>query len=136
MHKKKNNIDADPKYYFRANSQQHALAQSKNLYCSKRDVSTTVDMTSSRFSECGSTAILLPKKNGDTQKSVAICSILKLKLFSLCNYCERNLNGNLLVQLNSCLVRTDFLNCRNHDNLAVNLETELSKFLGNLDSTY
>ena len=26
----------------------------------QRDVSTTVDMTSTRFSECGSTAILLP----------------------------------------------------------------------------
>ena len=34
---------------FRANSQQHTRAQSKNLYCSKRDVSATVDMTSSRF---------------------------------------------------------------------------------------
>ncbi len=88
------------------------------------------------FSECVPTAILLPKKNGDTQKSVAICSILKLKLFSLSNYSERNLNGNLLVQLNSCLVRTDFLNCRNHDSLAVDLETEFSKLLGNLDSAY
>ena len=38
---------------FRTNSQQHACAQSKNLYYSKRDVFTTVDMTSSRFSECG-----------------------------------------------------------------------------------
>ena len=34
---------------FRANSQLHAFAQSKNLYYSKRDVSTTDDMTSSRF---------------------------------------------------------------------------------------
>ena len=34
---------------FRANSQQHVRAQPKNLYRSKRDVSTTVDMTSSRF---------------------------------------------------------------------------------------
>ena len=34
---------------FRANSQQHVRAQSKNLYCCKRDVSTTVDMTSLRF---------------------------------------------------------------------------------------
>ena len=34
---------------FRANSQQRTRAQSKNLYCSKRDVSATVDMTSSRF---------------------------------------------------------------------------------------
>ena len=76
------------------------------------------------------------KKNGDTQKSVAICSILKLKLFSLCNYSERNLNGYLLVQLNCCLVRTDLLNCRNEDCLAVDLETELSKLLCNLDSTY
>ena len=45
---------------FRVNSQQHVRVQSKNLYYSKRDVSTMVDMTSSRFSGCGSTAILLP----------------------------------------------------------------------------
>ena len=49
-----------PNVIFRANFQLHACAQSKNLYYSKRDVSTTVDMTSSRFSECRSTAILLP----------------------------------------------------------------------------
>ena len=55
-----NNIDVAPKCYFRASSQQHVRAQSKNLYYSKRDVSTMVDMTSSRFSGCGSTAILLP----------------------------------------------------------------------------
>ena len=34
---------------FRANSQQYVRVQSKNLYYSKRDVSTTVDMTSSRL---------------------------------------------------------------------------------------
>ena len=34
---------------FRASSQQHACAQSKNLHYSKRDVFTTVDMTSSRL---------------------------------------------------------------------------------------
>ena len=34
---------------FRANYQKHVRAQSKNPYCSKRDVSTTVDMTYSRF---------------------------------------------------------------------------------------
>lgn len=38
---------------FRASSQQYVRAQSKNLYYSKQDVSTTVDMRSSRFSECG-----------------------------------------------------------------------------------
>ena len=44
---------------FRANSQKHVRAQSKNPYCSKRDVSTTVDMTSNTFFlECGSTAML------------------------------------------------------------------------------
>lgn len=47
---------------FRANSQQHSRAQSKNLYCSKRDVSATVDMTSSRFFN-GSTAISSPQFN-------------------------------------------------------------------------
>ena len=39
----------------RASSQQHACAQSKNLYYSKRDVSTTVDMDLYVLSECGST---------------------------------------------------------------------------------
>ena len=41
-----NNIEVDPKCYF---SGKLPAAQSKNPYCSKRDVSTTVDMTSSRF---------------------------------------------------------------------------------------
>ena len=37
----------------------------------KRDVSTTVDMTSTHFLACGSTAILLPK-----QKAATYCSCL------------------------------------------------------------
>ena len=54
-----NNIDVDPKCYF---SSKLPTTQSKNLYCSKRDVSATVDMTSSRFFN-GSTAILLHQFN-------------------------------------------------------------------------
>ena len=60
-----------PNVIFRASSQQHACAQSKNLYYSKLDVSTTVDMTSTRFFSMWVNCYIITKNNHRLDKPLS-----------------------------------------------------------------
>lgn len=54
----------------------------------------------------------------------------------LCNNLHRNLNENLLVEVNSCYIVADLLGITHGDDFAVNFLAKLLELLSNLSSTY